>query len=34
MHQNFDDWLAEAPARHTAVFALLVLATVALLTGV
>lgn len=30
---QFDDWIEEAPARHLAVFALLVLATVALLTG-
>lgn len=30
---SFDDWVEEAPARHLAVFALLILATAALLTG-
>lgn len=34
MDTQFDDWLRESPARHTAIFALLVIATVALLTGV
>lgn len=30
---EFDNWVAEAPARHLAVFALLLLATIAVITG-
>lgn len=30
---RFDEWVGEAPFRHSAIFALLVVATIAVLTG-
>jgi hypothetical protein len=35
MHQSpFDNWVEEAPFRHLGVFAIVILAIVAILTGV